>query len=168
MNREVLTSCLMALGLAANTLSTALYPFGWTELHIAILYHHSEIEKVEKLLVSGYTIDTQDKTGWTPLHYAAVWGYLTCVKALVEHGANIFLKTNDQETAEALARKWQYHDIAHYLEIKREEQVKQQLHTWRERRAKQKRIEIEREYQEDLERAFNRTRKKYEDRHHHE
>lgn len=166
----------MALGLTANALPllrpyvatkdkpAAHYPFGWTELHIAVLYHHTEIEILEKLLVPDCELDVQDKTGWAPLHYAAVWGYLACVQVLVEHGANIFLKTHDQETAESLATKWEYYEVVRYLKRKKEEKAKQRMLAWRAKQAEEKERERMHEYQEDLERAFNRTLKKYKDR----
>ena len=54
---------------------------------------------------------------YTPLHYAALSGYLSVVKLLVERGANVRLKDEKGRTASALARGNGYKNVAEWLDL---------------------------------------------------
>ena len=65
------------------------------------------LEEVQKLLKQGADIHAQDlKSGWTPLHWAALGGSRDVVAFLIEHGANIKAKNKSGETP--------LHEAAHY------------------------------------------------------
>lgn len=40
----------------------------------------------------------KDKDGWTPLHVATFWGHQRAIEILLEHGGDIYLRTNNDET----------------------------------------------------------------------
>lgn len=62
--------------------------FGNTALAIRLL---------ENPRVSGGWMDPRD--GWSPIHYAARWGKIAIIKALLERGADINICTTAKETA---------------------------------------------------------------------
>ena len=53
----------------------------WTALHIAVGMNSSEATIL--LLVNGADVNAQDYTGWTPLHLAALSGYVDLAKMLI-------------------------------------------------------------------------------------
>jgi len=62
--------------------------FGNTALAIRLL---------ENPRVSGGWMDPRD--GWSPIHYAARWGKIAIIKALLERGVDINICTTAKETA---------------------------------------------------------------------
>ena len=64
----------------------------------------------------GANANTQDSDGWTPLMYAADYGYLEIAKSLVEKGADVKVHDKDGLTAAAEARKENHPDVARFLE----------------------------------------------------
>jgi len=54
--------------------------------------------------------------GLTPLHYAATYGDLPIVMALVESGADVNALDNDQETPLVLAKRFKKQAVIDYLE----------------------------------------------------
>ena len=55
-------------------------------------------------------------SGYTPLHRAAAWNKLNCVKFLVQNDANILAKTKHGETARDIAERYQHNECKWYLE----------------------------------------------------
>ncbi len=53
-----------------------------------------DIEKVKKLIVEGYNVNTIDDANWTPLHRAAYFGHKEIAKFLIDNGADVDVKTN--------------------------------------------------------------------------
>lgn len=47
--------------------------------------------------ITGPSISVVDNDGWTPLHVATFWGHQKAIEILLEHGADINLKTNNDE-----------------------------------------------------------------------
>ncbi|QQR49154.1 ankyrin repeat domain-containing protein [bacterium] len=137
---------------------------GFTHYHRAAWY--SDVATINNLLVNGYSPDVQDEFGWTALHIAAAWGHFACVIALVQNGADIFLETNNNQTAEELA--WQYRQLTpechhekiwFYLKTEREKYERQankiELAKIRDmQRAEKKEFKRMRKYQKDLEKTF--------------
>ncbi len=137
---------------------------GFTHYHRAAWY--SDVPTINNLVANGYSPDIQDEFGWTALHIAAAWGHFACVKALVENGANIFLETNNYQTAEELA--WQYRQLVPechhekiwlYLKIEREKYEQQankiELTRMREmQRAHKKELKKMCQHEKNLARTF--------------
>lgn len=150
MSKKIVALFLIAIALTNSALSIPHSPESFTHFHLAAWY--SDVATINNLCALGYSPDAQDEFNWTALHIAAAWGYFACVKALVENGANIFLETNNHQTAEDLA--WQFRTIkteSHhekiwfYLKTEREKQ---------ERMARQRELERMRAYQQNLAKAF--------------
>ena len=57
-----------------------------------------QIEMVKKILVEGGELNSKDKLGRTPLHWAAEKGYLKIAKYLIQKGAAINVTDNEGET----------------------------------------------------------------------
>jgi ankyrin repeat protein len=57
------------------------------------------------LLERNVQVNAVDDQGQTPLHVAAIWGQAAMVQFLLDHGADISLKTKDGETALDVADK---------------------------------------------------------------
>jgi ankyrin repeat protein len=49
----------------------------------------NNIKQVEKILDKGININVTDKLGRTPLHYAAIRGYVKIAELLLDRGANV-------------------------------------------------------------------------------
>jgi cytohesin len=87
---------------------------GSTPLHDAALTGNKEV--IELLLEHGANVNAVDsESASTPLHYAASFGHLDAVKILVQHGADVSLKTNQGFTAQQLATKNDFADVAAFL-----------------------------------------------------
>lgn len=68
--------------------------FGRNELHYVIVDKPSTVHESEilKLIETGIDVNTQDKRGWSALHFAAQENSLPAVAALIRSGANVELK----------------------------------------------------------------------------
>lgn len=74
---------------------------------------------VKLLLESGATPNPHKEfTNFPPLLAAVEKGHLEVVKLLVEHGANVYYKNEDNKTALAISMEEGYGDIAKYLRNK--------------------------------------------------
>lgn len=60
---------------------------------------------------------------YTPLHFAARHGHLKATRILLENGADIFIKTANDETADLIAEKAGHKGVALYLYITKEEKL---------------------------------------------
>ncbi|KAI9264448.1 ankyrin repeat-containing domain protein [Sporodiniella umbellata] len=64
----------------------------------------NQLDQVKSALASNQQLlDTHDENGLSPLHYAVDRGHLDIVRYLLDQGANINLKTEDEETPLHLA-----------------------------------------------------------------
>ena len=86
-------------------------------------------EMVEFVLAKGADINAKDNmTGGTPLHYAAMNGYIRIVKSLVANGADIFSKALEDATPLMLAETEGHKDVADFLR-KHMKEVRDLLYT---------------------------------------
>ena len=64
-------------------------------------------------------------TGYTPLHFGAMWGRLSCLKLLINLGsADQKLKTQYGETVRDLSRRYNQTDCTVYLECAGERSIR--------------------------------------------
>ena len=71
---------------------------------------------VQLLLRLGADLNVQDKQwGWSPLHVAARWGYGEIVAVLVQHGARLALRDDENLSPLDLAVKHGYAAVAEYI-----------------------------------------------------
>eukprot|EP01102_Stenamoeba_stenopodia_P018824 TRINITY_DN696_c0_g1_i1.p1 TRINITY_DN696_c0_g1~~TRINITY_DN696_c0_g1_i1.p1 ORF type:complete len:798 (+),score=192.75 TRINITY_DN696_c0_g1_i1:215-2608(+) len=83
---------LLSLGSDAN----AKRGDGYTPLHLAAIQNNIEIAK---LLVGCTDINSESRFGTTPLHEAARRGFVSMVELLINHGAEVNAKDNDDMTS---------------------------------------------------------------------
>lgn len=69
---------------------------GATCMHIACANGYSTV--LEYLLLNKASINLRDNDGWTPLHVATFWGHQKAIELLIEAGADIYAKTNNDDT----------------------------------------------------------------------
>lgn len=58
------------------------------------------------------------RTGWVPLHEAAMKGHAGCVKELIMHGAPCHPRSADNDTPLDLARRYEHSHVVMYLSKK--------------------------------------------------
>jgi ankyrin repeat protein len=61
--------------------------FGDTPLHLAAL--ENQVEAIQKLVLLGADVNSQNQLGYTPLHYAVMEGNRKAVKKLLMLGADV-------------------------------------------------------------------------------
>lgn len=66
------------------------------ELHMAASMN--DLERIDRALRNGYSIDTTDEVGNTALHIAAAYGKVDAIKRLTERGANVNLRDRTGRT----------------------------------------------------------------------
>ena len=64
---------------------------------------------------SGADLEAKDQNGWTPLFWAARFGYTEVVKLLVSKGASKDLKDNNGDTPLSIAREWDRSEVVKFL-----------------------------------------------------
>ncbi len=75
-----------------------------------------DCQTVRKLLEEGVRCDVVgDFDARVPIHYAARYGQLECIKVLLEYGADIHAEDIESETALTLAVAWGHTECARYL-----------------------------------------------------
>jgi ankyrin repeat protein len=73
-------------------------------------------EVVMWLIAKGEAdINKKDQDGWTPLHFAARYGYTSIAELLIKHGAQINIKAEDEFTPLHLAARYGYTSVAELL-----------------------------------------------------
>ncbi|KAG8190854.1 hypothetical protein JTE90_028348 [Oedothorax gibbosus] len=96
----------------------AVYPYKDTP-PLLVAAKYKQKDEVESLIAPGWILDCRDKSGWTVLHYAAVHGWLSTVKSLVENGAELDAKlsppASDPATPLLLAAQRDYTSVVSCL-----------------------------------------------------
>ncbi|XP_074545314.1 ankyrin repeat domain-containing protein 45 isoform X2 [Halichoeres trimaculatus] len=87
--------------------------FGRNALMVAGMMGRSAI--VRELLSNGALINEQTVEGYSSLHFAACWGHLETVRALLELGADTHAKTFRGEKPVDVARRNSKTDCADYI-----------------------------------------------------
>lgn len=86
--------------------------------------HLADNPKTVTFLISkGALVNDKGFLGNTPLHSAAFYGDFEVVKILIENGADLWLKNDQQLTPIALAKKNGYFDVVVYLQEKEIDQL---------------------------------------------
>ncbi|MBN2663543.1 MAG: ankyrin repeat domain-containing protein [Bacteroidales bacterium] len=67
---------------------------GQTPLHLACMYNE-DTKTVDLLIQNGAELNVKDNNGWTPVMYAAFYGNIEIMKFLMDKGADIELKNDD-------------------------------------------------------------------------
>jgi ankyrin repeat protein len=88
-----------------------------TDLHLAAEHGNSDLCTT---LLNSINVDVRDENGETPLHFAAWFGHLECVKILVDFGAEVNATSDKFGTSTPLrwAKRRAHHEIIQYLEAK--------------------------------------------------
>lgn len=84
-------------------------------IHSAALANHLSITQM--LLAAGAYPNVCQKTGLTALHTAAQLGNIELIISLLEHGADVALKTEDGKIAADFAAEKGFHEIAAILKL---------------------------------------------------
>jgi hypothetical protein len=88
-----------------------------SDIMLHILAQANLPDQCRQLLNDGWDIDTRDANGEVPLHYAAFFGNLECVEALVEAGANVNAEAKEYDANPLTWAKQEGHgDVAEYLQ----------------------------------------------------
>jgi ankyrin repeat protein len=54
--------------------------------------------------------------GYTAAHFAAAWGQVESLRALIENGANVQLKNSYNETARDIAQRYSKYSCIEYID----------------------------------------------------
>ena len=125
-NFKVIVQMLVNAGVDINWADNT----GETALHVAARFGHDECAQIILKGTDSQRADpeaAENSYAWTPLHIAAVDGYLSMVKLLVEAGANLAKPDSSGWTAKEHAALRGHMDIARYLaeEISARESAKE-------------------------------------------
>jgi hypothetical protein len=65
-----------------------------------------DTDRVRKLLRKGANVNARNEYGWTPLHWAALYGHADVVRLLLEHGAEVNARDENGQTPLHEAASW--------------------------------------------------------------
>lgn len=88
---------------------------GWTPLYCVVALGKCNITALKMLLDAGADINAETEDGSTPLHEAACWRKVECVRFLVEHGADPKTKNEFGLTPLDYARASENKPVIEYL-----------------------------------------------------
>ncbi len=74
-----------------------------------------DMKKVEKFINHGADVDSRDKKGWVPLHYACAAGHIPVVKYLLEKRATVDARDSTREAPLHKACQWGRQDVVRLL-----------------------------------------------------
>lgn len=87
--------------------------FGNAALHLASIMGRTKL--LTRLIEKKANLDTINEKGNTPLAEAVVWREMSCIRALVEAGADVAIPNKNDKTAAVLARHEGQHAIEKFL-----------------------------------------------------
>lgn len=87
---------------------------GRTLLHLSAALGFEYL--VKELLIRGMDADQCDENGFTPLHFAALYGHIDCARLMVREGANLEILDVWGHAAKHVALECHHHDIAEFLD----------------------------------------------------
>mmetsp|Transcript_32950 Transcript_32950/g.54407 ORF Transcript_32950/g.54407 Transcript_32950/m.54407 type:complete len:180 (-) Transcript_32950:420-959(-) len=99
--------------------------FGQTALHLAV--RQDTIEIVSLYVRRGVCLNTANRDGDAPLHYAAFWGRLQAAKILLEAGAHFEQKNKRGNTPIDDARSERHEEVLLILESFRSDTARGEL-----------------------------------------
>src|SRR4051812_5044436 len=105
----------------------ALNPDGDSALHWAV--HRNDLEAARLLIDCGIEINQHGDLGRTPLYAACSWGHVDMVRLLVDHGADLYART-DGDTAFMLARLNGHDDLCDFLRPLMDQAQGRDPHVW--------------------------------------
>ena len=56
-------------------------------MHLAVLKDHPDV--IHALIDRGMELDTTDREGKSPIHYASIYGNISSLKTLIKHDVDI-------------------------------------------------------------------------------
>lgn len=75
----------------------------------------NDVPAIEGMAVNHLNVNVTDQFGWSALMMASFEGHLDVVKALIELGAKMDIKSKQKDTALSLAAKKKHEDVVNYL-----------------------------------------------------
>ncbi len=75
----------------------------------------NDVRTVKKLIRGGCPVNVTDDDGYTPLHWAAEYGYLVLVQTLLKKGADRNARTRDGWLALDLSKAEGHREVEEYL-----------------------------------------------------
>ncbi|PAA68734.1 hypothetical protein BOX15_Mlig028154g1 [Macrostomum lignano] len=112
-------------GFSLNLPSYSKSFFGWTPLHLAAFFGHSEACRF--LLEHGADVDAPADNGDTPLHKASYTGRSSVVRILLDAGCDVRLTNYANQTPSDLAKTPEVADMIAAAEIHAGKQLEQRL-----------------------------------------
>ncbi len=120
MSEEKLAEHDKSWGLDFGDYNEVLVAYGQKENPEVLIEHPLSINSAESLQKyldeNPDSVNEQDSVGYTMLHNECIAGNLTCVKALIEKGADKNLQTQEGKTALDFAKQLEWNHIVEYLE----------------------------------------------------
>ena len=89
----------------------------WTALIHAVVKGNSDF--VDRLLRGRANPNHPERDGWTPLHFASAYGYITIARLLLEAGADVTKTTPTNISPFELAKEYSKWDVLETLEAAR-------------------------------------------------
>ena len=90
----------------------------WTALIHAVVKGNTET--VDRLLRARANPNQAERDGWTPLHFASAYGYITIARSLLEAGADVTKATPTNVSPFELAKEYSKWDVLETLEAARQ------------------------------------------------
>ena len=121
---------------------------GWGPTHQAAML--GEAERLRWLHKRGVDVDVPDNRNETPLHHACAGGHFDAVQTLLRCGVSMDGENNIGQTAEDLAIKQGFPDLAKLISDTRERIEKRKIKLAREEALEKKRIKKEEELEKEM------------------
>lgn len=109
--QKAVVDYLLSRGAAVNEISRN--PSALRPIHSAVAHRHPEtaLAITRALIAAGAEVNVTQQAGWTPLHSAALHGYLPLVKVLLEAGADTAARADNGQTSQTLAASKNHKEV---------------------------------------------------------